>query len=304
MVKVIGEILIDEFLSSNGSEKLPGGAPFNVASNIKYFGGQVSFYGAVGKDENGKYLAKIAKSKKFDQLIIKKISKKDTTIARVTLKDGERSFRFVRDNGADYILSLSNVKKMNISKNDIVHVGSLLLCYPRGKSFFNKTISYVKELKGKVSFDINYREDIFKDQAQAKRIFKTMMKKADILKISTEELDVLSKCKRFENQVRDLVSDNQMAFVSMGSKGSCFYFKNKFYYQESIKITPVDTTGAGDAFYSYVLYELDKNPNFVNNENQIRDVLKRANIVGALATQKKGAIDVVPSLDEIDCFCK
>ena len=64
---------------------------------------------------------------------------------------------------------------------------------------------------------------------------------------------------------------------------------------------PVDTTGAGDAFYSYFLYELDKGLD-LNDESAIKEALKRANIVGGLATQKRGAIDVVPSLEELKNF--
>lgn len=42
----------------------------------------------------------------------------------------------------------------------------------------------------------------------------------------------------------------------------------------------------------------------LNNVEMIKEVLLHANVVGGLATQKKGAIDVVPSIDEIEQFIK
>ena len=66
-------------------------------------------------------------------------------------------------------------------------------------------------------------------------------------------------------------------------------------------MVPVDTTGAGDAFYSYFLYSFDKGFDKEDDED-IENTLVRANIVGGFATQKKGAIGVVPSLEEIEEF--
>ena len=53
MVLSIGEILVDIFADGENKRVFPGGAPFNLACNIKKFKGDVSFYGAVGKDEYG-----------------------------------------------------------------------------------------------------------------------------------------------------------------------------------------------------------------------------------------------------------
>ena len=40
----------------------------------------------------------------------------------------------------------------------------------------------------------------------------------------------------------------------------------------------------------------------INNDDEIISCLTKANVVGGLATQKKGAIDVVPTLEEIHNF--
>lgn len=302
MVDVIGEILVDIFKDETKCEVFPGGAPFNVASNIKLFGGSSSFYGAVGKDEYGKFLKKYARKVKFDNLVLKTLSKRETTQALVTLTNGERSFKFVRDNGADYALSIRNIEKLNINKGDIVHIGSLMLSFSRGRRFFYKLVDLAKEKGALISFDINYRDDIFENEQVAKRIFKKAMLKADYLKISDEELKVLSKKKKFESSVKDLVKDNQVAFISLGSKGSCVYRNNSFVFEDTIKVSPIDTTGAGDAFYSYVLFELDNNKKVLQNESLIHKMLKRANAVGAIATLKKGAIGVAPTIEELNSY--
>ena len=57
MILSIGEILVDIFVNGDKKTVYPGGAPFNLACNIKKFNGDVSFYGAVGKDQYGEFLS-------------------------------------------------------------------------------------------------------------------------------------------------------------------------------------------------------------------------------------------------------
>ena len=71
MLISIGEVLVDIFEDNNGRHILPGGAPFNVASNATLYTPSVYFVGAVGNDENGKLLRKTAESKSFKYLNIK-----------------------------------------------------------------------------------------------------------------------------------------------------------------------------------------------------------------------------------------
>lgn len=298
MIHVIGEILVDVIMDGDKKDVFPGGAPFNVASNITIFGGKTSFYGAVGKDEYGKLLKKSAKKCKFDQLIIATPKNRDTTVALVTLTDGERDFKFIRSNGADYVLSLSKLKKLNINKGDIVHIGSLMLSEKRGRNFFYKAVKYIKEKEAKISFDVNYREDIFPNSSSAKRIMKKVIKYADYLKFSEDELVLLTGKKTIKGALANLVNNEQHAFVTLGKNGSLSYKNKEITKVKTFEVKPTDTTGAGDAFYSYVLYYLDTNKDNLD----IETALLRANVCGAFAVTKKGATGVVPSEKEIDEF--
>ena len=71
---------------------------------------------------------------------------------------------------------------------------------------------------------------------------------------------------------------------------------------DTYPVKPIDTTGAGDAFYSYFLASLVNHPEFINDDDKIRHYLTRANVVGALTTLKKGAIGAAPKEIEIDEF--
>ena len=303
MVLSIGEILVDIFVDGNNKSVFPGGAPFNLASNIAHFNGDVSFYGVVGNDEYGKFLFNFAK-KKLPNAFIDIKEDRHTTEAIVTLINGERSFKFNRDNGSDYLLDIKHLDKFNLDDISIVHIGSLMLSYIEGRDFFYQACEYIhNHSKCLISFDVNYRDDIFKDEEEAKQIFISALKQADIVKFTEEELMLLTNEKNVLNGLKSLINEKQIAVVTLGKEGSIFYSKEKCIKVPSYPLKPIDTTGAGDAFYSYFLYSVDKGLD-MNSDEQIINTLRRANVTGGLATQKKGAIDVVPSNEEIDEFIK
>ena len=301
MILSIGEILMDIFKEGENKTVFPGGAPFNLASNIVHFNGNVSFYGAVGNDQYGKFLLEFAKDKvPSTHIEVKK--DRETTQAIVSLDNGERSFKFVRDHGSDYLLDINELKQFDLNKISIVHIGSLMLSYQEGRDFFNKACDYINNnSRSLISFDVNYREDIFRNEEEAKEIFKTALKRADIIKFTEEELELLSGQKDVLNGLKCLLNPKQVAVVTLGKDGSIFYSKDKFIKVPSYPMKPFDTTGAGDAFYSYFLYSVDQGLD-MQDDQQIINVLTRANITGGLATQKKGAIGIVPTNDEIDAF--
>ena len=303
MLISIGEILVDIFEDDHHRDVLPGGAPFNVACNALLYTDKVSFYGSVGNDENGKLLINTVNQKGFNNPHIKVLEDRYTSRAIVSLKDGERSFRFERDNGADYILDINDIDLSSVKDTDIIHIGSLMLSYQSGRDFFDTLVAKIRaNTHAKISFDINYRDDIFNSPEEAKKVFLSALRKADILKFSLEEINLFSNKKDTIEALKELVSPSQIVVVTLGSKGSILYHNEKATHVDTYPVKPVDTTGAGDAFYSYFLASLINHPDFINNEEDIKYYLRRANVVGGLATLKKGAIGSAPSEKEINNF--
>ena len=303
MLISIGEILVDIFDDGNNKTAFPGGAPFNVACNASLYTREVGFIGAVGNDEYGKMLLDTAKEKQLKFAKIKILDNYYTSKAIVTLDKGERSFRFDRDGGADYRLDISDIDISIIEDKDIVHIGSLMLSEKCGRDFFHQLIDAIRaNTKAKISFDINYRDDIFSSPSEAKKIFIDALKKADILKFSEDEINLLSGKQDIKAGLDCLLNNDQIAVVTLGSKGSLLYKGGKIISVPTYPVKPMDTTGAGDAFYSYFLASLVNHPQFVEDVEQVIKYLKRANVAGGLCTLKKGAINTAPNEKEIEKF--
>lgn len=295
MVTCIGEILIDQFVEGDKVINAIGGAPFNVAASIKRSGGHSSFLGSVGEDKEGKLILEEASKLKLDNLYLNRFKEYKTTIAQVKLIDGERSFKFIRDNGADYHFDLPFPKE--IYSSSIVHLGSLMLSEEVGRSFIKELIKELKERNILISFDINYREDIFKGIPNVKDIYKEIIKDVDILKISEEEISIFG-----EDYISSL--KDKMICLSLGSKGSSYRYNSLKGIVPSIKVKPIDTTGAGDAFFGAILANLDGHNLFELDKEYLIKIFGFANVVGALTTLGKGTINPIPYKEDVLEFIK
>ena len=297
MIVCVGEILAD-LIAKETEEGIvysrhAGGAPFNVACGVKKLGGNAEFYGSVGNDLIGKYLKEFA-SRRGLGAHIRSIPDRNTTLAFVELDEsGDRSFCFYRKNTADYRFDESAIGEI-VEKADIVHLGSLALGEEEGRAFYDRLIAAAKRAGKRVSFDANYREDIFPDRNEALKIYGKYLAAADILKLSEEELYLFSGERGEEPAAREL-SKGKMLFVTLGKRGSIFSENGGSVIKVCAPdLKPVDTTGAGDAYYAGVLYTLD-----TEGIGSVVNAVKRGCVCGTLTTQKKGAIEAFPDLTAI-----
>lgn len=297
MIYVVGEILIDLL---NETENMfsfhAGGAPYNVASMIASLGGKVTFQGSIGKDVFGEILLQDAKKRKFYKTLIKVHPKYNTTLATVYLDaNRERSFSFIRKQNTD--IYVGTLDEKTADKSNIIHFGSLMISSSKGMRTLLSLMKKGKQ-KGKlISFDANFRSDIMKPSVAYKRYLK-LLPYIDILKLSEEEVSLLSQQNNFEDGITFLKQYADTIIITKGKSGSVLYRKENKIEVPSAEIKAVDTTGAGDGFFGGLLYYFDY---LLENNKPIQweEILKFANACGGYVTLHKGAIDVLPTREEI-----
>ncbi len=296
MVICVGEILSDMIAVDSGVyERHAGGAPFNVACGIAKLSKNAGFYGCVGDDIIGDFLSGFAESVGLGYLKIKTSENKNTTLAFVDLDEsGERHFCFYRKHTADSDFDFGDISEI-VNAADIIHLGSLPISTKQGRDFYDRLIAAARE-KGKlISFDVNYRTDVFKD-GTAEKIYRKYIEESDILKLSCEELSLFTDKTDLRFQMKAFINKPEKAvFVTLGSKGSACLYKDSFLCLPSIPVHAVDTTGAGDAFFAGVLSYVDE-----CGFTDLEKALKIGNTCGSLTVTKKGAIDAFPSKEEIE----
>ncbi|MBQ3219776.1 MAG: carbohydrate kinase [Clostridia bacterium] len=291
MILSIGEILADmvgDIIDGTLTFKsFCGGAPFNVSVNAKIAGAKVGFIGRVGKDVIGRFVTEEAKKSKLDCLDIQVDEKRNTTLAFVTLTDGERDFAFNRHDTADFNIDIDKINFNKYKDLNIIHLGSLMLSEENGKIFAQKIVKKVNELGVKLSFDMNFRMDTYKDFEDAKKAYKPYVEQADIIKFSDDELKLYTGMEDIKTAIESIYQKDQLFVLTLGSKGSLYYYNGESNVIATEKVKPIDTTGAGDAFFGTFLANIE---NKEWTKENIEGALVKANKAGAETTQFLGAI--------------
>ena len=293
MIAFIGEILVDMFGEANGGElsykACPGGATFNAGVNAKQVGAEVAFIGRVGNDSTGRFLTAQAQKVGFDYLDIQVDKVRNTTLAFVTLVDGERDFTFNRHDTADYNIDIKAIDFDKIKNADIIYVGSIMLSEKEGRDFAKKLVKKAKKTGTKLAFDVNFRMDLYGDFNQAVKAYKPMVDGCDIVKFSDDELALYTGISEPIKAIESIYSKDKLVVVTMGSKGSLYYYNGKYGIVETKQVKPIDTTGAGDAFFGALLAEISGKE---LSEEVIKTAIEKANEQGAKATQFVGAVKI------------
>ncbi|TFG78966.1 MAG: carbohydrate kinase [Flavobacteriales bacterium] len=306
----IGELLIDFVAEKQGSDlskaevfvKKPGGAPANVACAIAKLGGSSKFVGCVGREPFGSYLLEVLRQNHVDISLAQRV-KTFTTLAFVSLtEDGERDFVFSR--GADKELSYDPELKKTI-KGNMLHLGAATALLGGGleKSYGRYFFDALTQ-NAFISFDPNFRGDLWLGEEE-KFIKKCMpfIEKADLGKFSLDEAQLLSG-KTDLNECCDVLHElgTKIITVTMGEKGTLLSTKEGKRIVPSIPVTPVDTTGAGDAFIGCLLFQISKLKNtneIFSNIDLLGQMVENANKAGAITTTNYGAIPSLPDQKQL-----
>ncbi|WP_047983540.1 carbohydrate kinase family protein [Ornithinibacillus californiensis] len=311
-VTALGEILID-FTPIGKNEQgnpvfeaNPGGAPGNVLVALSNLGMRTNFIGCIGRDSFGDILLSTLKSKNVQTEGIV-YSEVNTTLAFVHIDDhGERSFSFYRNPGADMMLAKEDINFDIIANSRIFHVGSLSMTDEPSRTATIEALEYAKLQKVKVSFDVNLRPPLWGNLENAKQEILTVMKYADIVKVSEEELEFLTGTDDIKTGAKELYETYNLflLFVTSGSEGSYVFHNGELSFCQSYKVKAVDTTGCGDAFFAGVLHYLLVN-NLLNREiakESLLEVLQFGNAMGAYVAERRGGIPSMPALHQIEDF--
>lgn len=309
-VVALGEVLIDFTpcgISENNNplfERNPGGAPANVLTALSRLGAKTAIIGKVGNDQFGIFLKDCLAGNNVDVTGLAMSDSMNTTLAFVHLDgNGDRSFSFYRNPGADMMLMHSDIPEQIIERSGIFHFGSLSLTNEPVRGATLKALKIARDNGLIISYDPNLRPPLWKSLDDARLEIRRGLDYADVLKISEEELLFITNESDLEKGSRMLSEMGiSLIFITLGPKGTFFRHGNDTGKLDTYDVKVVDTTGAGDAFLAGILYKLrgkTRRDMAWLSKAEMEQMTDFANAAGALTTTRKGAIPAVPSLEEV-----
>ena len=303
----IGEILID--LTYSGRDKgvpvytaNPGGAPANVAVAAARLGADAAFIGKVGRDYYGDFLRATLTENGVDISGMLVDNDAPTTLAVVSVSEtGERSFSFYRRNCADTLLSSEEISTELLGNSRFLHFGSVSLTDDPARTATLFAAQKAKELGAVVT----YRANLWNSEEEAVERMKSVLGFVDILKISDEELPLLTGTDDPVEGTRQL-SDTygiSLILLTLGPDGAFYRRGEETGKAEGFKVKVADTNGAGDTFFGSFLSRMIAlgiyRPEQLTSE-QLYESVRTANLAASLTTSRHGAIPAMPDLKELE----
>lgn len=304
----VGEILIDltqSGLTEQGIPRFdanPGGAPANLAVAASRLGAKTAFIGRVGRDGFGDYLRRVLQDNGVDASGLSVDPLQHTTLAVVSLDErGERSFSFYRDPSADVNLSAAELPEALLRSCRVLHFGSVSLTAEPARGATLEAVRLAKEAGALISYDPNYRASLWPDEATAVAQMLSPLPLVDILKVSDEELPLLTGT---DDPLRGsaLLAERGigLVFITLGAEGAFFRAGDRTGRVPGIRIKVGDTNGAGDTFFGAALSRLVRLDEPLSaGTAELEEILSFANRAAALTASRRGAIPAMPTPEEL-----
>ena len=307
----MGELLID-FTPAGATQdgrllfaQNPGGAPANVAVQACRAGVSAGFLGRVGQDPFGDYLARTLSACGVDTRGLSQDPDYATTLAFVQLSpEGDRTFSFYRNPGADTRLDFSQVDPSLLEGCRMLCFGSLLMTAEPSRSTVGQVAALARQRGILTAYDPNWRQPLWKGrEEEGVEQMRSLVPLADVMKVSGEELALLTGKDRLEEGAWSLLEQGvSLVVATLGARGCKAFAPGISLEKPTYDTHVVDTTGSGDSFFGALLAKLiqsGKRPDRLSPE-ELGDFLDFANAAGSTCAAKAGAIPAMPTSAEIE----
>ena len=250
MILCAGEALIDMLPreSAQGEPSFapyPGGAVFNTAIALGRLGAEVGFFCPLSDDLFGAQLRGSLDASNVDHSFSPAVDR-PCTLAFVTLTNGQARYAFYDRGTALRDMPLSELPDLPDAISTLFFGGISLVGDPCGAGFEALCARAGDRV---VMLDPNIRPGFIRDEPAYRARLATMVARADIVKLSDEDLHWLMGGGDIAALAQALRAQGpQIVVITEGAKGARAFTASGETHASATPVDVVDTVGAGDTF--------------------------------------------------------
>ena len=298
MILCAGEALIDMLPRETADGEAAfsphaGGAVFNTAIALARLGADTAFFSGISDDLFGTILSDRLEASGVDTSLLAR-SSRPTTLAFVTLTDGHAKYAFYDENTAGRMLAEADLPPLPDRVSAVFFGGISLVVEPCASAY---AALCARAASSKVvMIDPNVRQGFITDEAAYRARLKSMLGRADIVKVSDEDLAWLAGHDDKAGAAAEMLDAGAaLVCVTEGAEGVTAHAREGAVRVAAQKVQVVDTVGAGDTFNAGVLAALDAAGCLSKaavrdlSEGTIRDALSLGVRAAAVTVSRAGA---------------
>jgi sugar/nucleoside kinase (ribokinase family) len=295
----MGELVIDfiskEYVSDLSQaetfERHFGGSPANIATNLKTFGIKPLLLSRVGDDAFGKAFVERLKKQGINTDNIQIDPLHPTSVVLVSKSKETPDFLPLR--GADFhIETPENVEKI-VNEVKFIHFSSWPISREPSRSTILNILNAAKRADVKICFDPNYRRILSQSSEDGISLIKNILKGVFVSKPSLDDAKCLFGKMAPEEYVKTFHEFGvKNVVLTLGKDGALVSNGKKVEKIPSLAKKVIDSTGAGDAFWSGMYYSLLKG-------EDIFEAAKLGSATAAARVESVGSDTPLPPIKEI-----
>jgi fructokinase len=280
-----------------------GGSAANVALGLDRLGVSPLFWTRLADDDFGGFLREHLYASSIPKTYLIRDQKARTTLAVVSHDaNGDRSFTFYRDGGADTRMLAGTIPDSTLADTAWVHTTGVTLSVEPSRSATLDLQERATE-PTTVSLDPNWRPEMWHSRQEYAAVIRGALGNVDVVKATEDDLAPAGFDTEDRRELIEAVAalGPHTVILTLGSEGAvCFGSEQSpipgFVQHSGYEVETVDSTGAGDVFLAGFIASMTSG---------VRDperLLGLANAAGAVATTKPGAVSALTGLEEIRNF--
>ncbi len=303
-VIAIGEILVDliapageSLLEATELRIREGGAPANVAVALARLGVPSQMRAVVGDDPFGERLVNRLRAEGVDTSAMRVADHQPTTLA-LAWSDARGDGHFRLHRNADRLLSPEDVSRESLDGVEAIVVGSVAMCAEPSRDAVLTALRHATEATIPVVADLNIRPGQV-PMDELRMSVAAMISAATVVKLSVDDARHLWGATTFPEASHALDRfAPEVAVITDGGRGAALRVEGDLHVLDAFHVNAVEPTGAGDAFTAAFISRLIPT---AWKDADVTD-LRFAMAAGALATTRPGAMDGLPTRDEVEAF--
>ncbi len=250
MIVVIGEALVDIIVDADGNiGSVVGGGPFNAARTIARLDQPVMFMGPYSKDPFGRRIHEALTADNVTMAFPDPVDAPSTIALAQLDEGGAATYRFLFDGSSATLVTPDQALAALPADLTAIHAGTLGLVF---EPLASATVALVQNAPENclVFIDPNCRPSTVKDLAAYKATLDAVLPRADIIKVSGDDVEFLRPDAKSTLEVaREWAKQyNAVVLLTDGADAVHVVLPGADMRLDVPQVDVVDTVGAGDSF--------------------------------------------------------
>ncbi|MEV0635336.1 sugar kinase [Streptomyces sp. NPDC050619] len=275
-------------------EREIGGAESNVACALAAAGHSVRWVSRVGTDGFGDHLVEAIGAHGVDVSAVRRDAARPTGVYFRTAGDRAteaHEVAYYRAGSAASGMAVENMDLAAVRAGRVLHLSGITAALSEGCLGLLRELTAQRPGRPLVSFDLNHRESLWPDPAEAGEVLLALARGSDLVFVGEDE--ARDAWGYGAEELRRALPEPDVLVVKHGKGGATVYDKQEVTFVPALRVEVVAAVGAGDAFAAgFLSATLRGLP--------VRDRLRHGHLWAAAALTAPGDLAAPPARDHAD----